>query len=406
MLKTQTARCQQAPLLVSFTLPSRACNTKEFNNVRKATKLIRKLRNQVERLEIHISCQNFLQHLGCEWPNLKEFVWVDTCPMISGSHGRIHVHPVNSGLPRLKNLSIEGGTTCLMNVATQLTTFKLTGPINLESSDLINFFRRNASLELIQLNNLSVSKPSRSRREEPIKLPYLTKLTIHDAAVGCVLSLLNLPSLKQLRVLSHGERNPWLDTHWFELCPQLAITNLEAQYFTPRPERIVVVGSSGLDTRSLWFTESFIRTQGSALFRALAYASLSSVTSLSLINGMPEQSSEPFVSGIHALIEHLPRVERLSLCPSHLALQVALCLRDDSGLCPELRELQVTITLTRWMCIFRAVCQAVKDRGGTERRLRRVECLPNGSEQERETLRVKWDGSWRDRGLDRYIGDE
>jgi hypothetical protein len=368
--------------------------------------LIRKRRDQVERLEVHMNCRTFLQHLGCEWSNLKEFVWVDTCPVDSSPHGPTHPRPANGGLPRLKNLSVRGGFRWPMNVAIQLTTFKLTGPINLESSDLTDFLRRNTSLESLELNNLNVSRPSKSKREEPIELLYLTKLAVRNATFGCVLSLLNLPSLKQLWVSSDGERNLWSDTDWSELCPRLAITNLEAQYFAPPYERIEVLGSKGLDTQSLRFTEFSLQTQGYALFESLANASLSSVTSLSLINGMPEQDPSPLTNEICALIEHFPRVERLRLCPSHLALEVVLCLRDGSGLCPELRELQVTVTPMCWMSIFRAVFQVVKDRGGTKRRLRSVECLPNGSEQERETVRVKWDGSWNDRGLDRYIGDE
>ena len=353
-----------------------------------------------------MSCQTFAQKLGCEWPSLKEFVWVDTCPTGSSLHGWTHAQPADGRLPSLKNLSVEGGIMWPVIVATQLTTFKLKGPFDINCSDLVHFFRSNPSLESLEFNNLHVSRSSRTRREKPIELPYLTKLSANNATFGCVLPLLKAPSLKQLWVLSFGERNPWLDTDWFELSSRLAITNLEAQYFAPPYEKIEVLGSKGFDTYSLRLAESSLRTRGSTLFKALAYASLSSVTSLSLINGVPEQTSSPLSNEICALLEHLPRVERLRLCPSYLALAAASCLRDDPGLCSKLRELQVTVAFVRLMRIFRPVSQVVEARGGTERRLKRVECLPNGSEQERETVRVKWDQSWRDMGLDRYLDGE
>ena len=292
------------------------------------------------------------------------------------------MNPADGGLPKLKNLSVEGGFKWPMNVVTQLTTFKLTGPVGLEASDLIDFFRRNTSLESLELNNLNVSRSPQSTREEPIELPHLTKLSVRNAMCGCALSLLNLPPLKRLRVsLLRGRGSS--DTGW-----------------------VAIVGHSGLDAQSFKFTEFSPATQGGALFKALNNASLSSVTSLSLIEGMSEQDLPLLPDRACVLLEHLPRVERLCLRPSYLALKATLRLRDNPGLCPELRELEVTVTLTCWIHIFGPVSRVVKARGGTGRRMRRIEYLLDGSEREREAVRVEWDRLWRDMELDRYIGDE
>jgi hypothetical protein len=92
-----------------------------------------------------------------------------------------------------------------------------------------------------------------------------------------------------------------------------------------------------------------------------------------------------------------------------LALKVVSRLCENSGLCPELRELEVAVTVMYWEYIFGLVAEMVeaRTRGGTGRRMRRVECLPNlGPEQEREMMREMWDRFWRDLGLDKYLDDE
>jgi hypothetical protein len=121
---------------------------------------------------------------------------------------------------------------------------------------------------------------------------------------------------------------------------------------------------------------------------------------------MPEQDLPLLADRACGLLEHLPRVERLCLRPSCLALEAALRLRDTPWLCPELRELEVAVTAMRWKHIFGPVSRIVKAHGGTGRRMRRIEYSLNGSERERETVRVEWDRLWRDMELDRYIGDE
>jgi hypothetical protein len=80
---------------------------------------------------------------------------------------------------------------------------------------------------------------------------------------------------------------------------------------------------------------------GAALFKSLSNASLPSVTSVSLIKGIPPSM---LIKAILGLIEHLPQVECMRISPSHLATQV---LQNPSGsleLYPELMEFDVTAT--------------------------------------------------------------
>ena len=106
-----------------------------------------------------------------------------------------------------------------------------------------------------------------------------------------------------------------------------------------------MAGSSGLDTQPLHFTEFSPATQGTALFGSLSNASLSSVTSVSLVRSMPEGGvSSSLTAAICSLLEGLPRVERMHLCPSGLALEVLRRLNESLELCPELRKLRVAVT--------------------------------------------------------------
>lgn len=200
MLATQISRCQQAPLFVLVKAPPRG--TRGFShyldlhtNIQEGAWLIRNRRDQVKRLEVHVDCRTFPHQFGFGWPSLREFVWVDTCDMGSRLHRAVCVDPADAGLPRMKRLTVERGIGWPMDVAAQLTTFKLQGPIDLESAALADFFRRNTSLEVLELDNLTISSPPSGRPEEPIELPRLSKLLIQDSTRQHILPLLNLPSL-------------------------------------------------------------------------------------------------------------------------------------------------------------------------------------------------------------------
>ena len=251
-----------------------------------------------------------------------------------------------------------------MNVATHLKMFELQGPMNLNLPTLVKFFRRNTSLESLELNDLDIWGPPASCREKPIELLHLTKLSVHNATCGSMLSLLNLPPLKRLWVFSLEGRNPWSDYNWSEHCSRLSLATLEAQCLAS-PERIAVIGSVGLDTGSLRFTEFSPATQGTTLFESFSNASLPSITSLFLIKDMPEGGAPPsLTTTICDLLERLPRMERMRPCPSGLTVEVMRRLSNDSELYPELGELEVTVTDETYLAVVELGAEVVKVRAG------------------------------------------
>ena len=401
MLTEQLELCPKTPLFVLIKVPPQnAAKLGLRENIQGAVNLILQRRDQVKRLEVHIDCQTLREQFCCKWSELKELVWVDTCPHRSSVHGVSSKSPALGQLPMLKILSIEGCFDWAINIATRLTIFKLKGPIHLELPTLIEFFRRNVSLESLELTNLDVQRPSDCYRGEPIELPHLTKLSVRNATCGCMLSLLNLPSLNQLWVYSLGGRNPWSDYDWSKLCGRLSITNLEVQYGASTHERITVAGSRGLDTQALRFTVFSPATRGVTLFRSFSYALLSSVTSISLIGNTPEGSvSSSLTAAICGLLEQLPRVERMRLYPSGLAVEVTRRLSESSELCPELRELEATVTgEARARTIVELLAKVAKARAGDgdDRKTRKVECLrPAGSQRSGEVrMRAVWGRLW------------
>ena len=415
MLTTQIARCRRAPLFVFIEAPPRPIKqSPRFlelrTSVQDATRLIRERRNQVKRLEVPMGCRAFTQQLGYEWPGLVDFVWVDTCFSGSCPRGPIRLGSSNGGLLTLKNLSIERGIEWPMNVAVQLTTFKLKGPIDLESSALADFFRRNTSLRSLDLNNLNVLRSSHGRREQPIELPSLTKLAVHNMTSRHILSLLNLPSLIRLWVTSFKGRSVWSDYDWSKLCAQLRVTTLKAEYHAPPHKRITVEGASGLDTQSLRFVEFSPMTQSAAMLRSLANVSLASVTYVSVIDNMPEGNTSLPTAEICSLLEHLPRVRSMRFCPSDLALEVVRRLRDDLELCPELRGLEVMVTDHICETVAEILVEMVKARvsGGVRKVMRKVRyLLPKGSQRSEEVrVRRVWSRLWEKAELEKYLIDK
>ena len=370
MLDAQITLCREAPLfvLIKEAPQSRTKHPRHLNlqaNIRGAANLIRQRREQVKRLEVHMDHRTFQQQLGYEWFGLKELVWVEVCPPGSRVHGANRTDLASGVLPRLKVLSVKGGINWSMNVATHLTTFELQGPMNLDLPTLVKFFRKNTSLESLKLDDLDIRGPPASCREKPIELLHLTKLSVHNATCGSLLSLLNLPSLKRLWVFSLKGRNPWSDYNWSKHCSRLSLANLEAQYLASQHERITVFGSVGPGTESLRFTEFSPVTQGATLFESFSNASLPSITSLFLIKDMPEGGvPSSLTAAICNLLEQLPRVERMRLCPSELTVEVMRRLSNDSELCPELRELEVTVTDETRRAVVELEAEVVKVRAG------------------------------------------
>lgn len=346
---TQIKRCQRAQLMVSIESPLELSFYSQFlQNVHGAAVLIRERRDQVTLLQAYMDCGLFYRLFGYEWPNLKEFTLTDSCSSGSSFHEGRYVYPLHSGPPKLKVLLVEGSPNWPMNVVTSLTIFRLKGTKTLKLETLAKFFRRNTSLETLELINLDVWKPSNWHRIEPIVLPHLVKLSVRDATCGCALALLRLPSLEQLRISSIRGQDPWTYSPWSEFCSRLHTVSLEAHHRSSSRNGITVTGwSKGMDTRSfLRFTEfNSLDHLGTALFGSLSRASLSSVTSVSFIKHMPDGCRSPsLIAAICNLLEHLPQVERMHLRPSRLVIGVVRRLSGDQKLCPGLRELGIKAT--------------------------------------------------------------
>ena len=343
MLSAQIERCKGAPLFVYIRTPSGNTGALRYlkpQNVREAANLIRGHRDQVTRLKVRLRCRFFQQFLGFEWPILEELDLNDICHLNLGLHGA----SCDGGLPRLRYLTIQGGFNWAMKVAKNLTTLKLQGPMDLQLAAFAEFLRANTSLESLSLIHLD-ALGSPGRREEPINLPHLNALLVHHAKCECVLALLTLPSLGSLAVSSTGGQSFWSDSPWSGFVSRLSITSLKAQYYSPSYGSITVVGSNGLDPQPLYLKEFSHTTATTALFRLLSNPSLSSVTSFSFVDNMPEGfMSRQQISVICGLLDHLSRVECMRLCPSGLAIEVVRRLGDDSELCPGLRGFEIMVT--------------------------------------------------------------
>jgi len=125
---------------------------------------------------------------------------------------------------------------------------------------------------------------------------------------------------------------------------------------------------------------------------------------------MPEEITSLPTAEICALLEHLPIVGRMRICPSGLALEVVWRLRDDLELCPELRELEVTVTSRTCRKVSGIMFEMVKARAvdGDGMMMRRVEyLLPKGSQRIEEVgVRMMWSRLWEKAELWKYLSGE
>lgn len=366
MVDAQIKRCGNEPLLISIGMPWRFLNPRRRPRVRKnieeVAKLIRKNRDQVTRLCVHLNCQAFREWIGCEWPNLKEFTWTDTChewtARGSGSRG---------GLLRIRDLYVKGGFCWSLKTFKHLTTLKLTGLVDVKLEDFTEILQRNTLLKDLELAYVNVRGSPNLNREGLIKLPHLKKLKIRDDDKTCgnAFVLLNLPSLESLSVRSLAGQSFSPHSPWSRFCRPLVITSLESEYRrVPSSREITVVGSNKLGTRCLHFKEHSLDMDVPTFFRSLSNPWLSSVTRFFFIRGMPDGVMAPGqISAICDLLTHLSRVEYMRLRPSQLAVEVVQRLRGDPKLCPRLGELQMTVSGTLQATVS-VVEEMLKDRTG------------------------------------------
>ena len=353
LLEAQVNRYLQSPLLVPISTRSTPGNDESLRyelpeNIRRAADLIRERWDQVTFLQVGMNCGHFHRLFGRDWPGLEKLNFFDMC---SGCRGVGLAH-----VAKLKVFVIEGGPSWPISVATHLTAIELKAIEKLELKTLTEFFRMNTSLETLELTNLLVLEPSGWQMEEPVELPHLNKLTVCDATCGRTLSLLRLPSLKQLRVSSSRGQHYLKHSPWADICPRLPITSLEA-HFNPcwkGGTAYTVVGRSNrMDDWSLCFKS---KIPGTPLLQSLSNASLSSVTSISFVENAPERHLWPsLIDAICQLLKHLPQVERMRLGPSQLVINVVKRLSGDSTLCPKLRELTMRVGGEACMTVLKLV---------------------------------------------------
>ena len=299
---------------------------------------------------------------GFVWPNLEECDWADNC--LIGDE-RTHGDICDEELPKLRHLSTDGGFNWPMTVAKNLTTAKLEGQKDLDLAVFTEFLRRNTSLEYLELTNLTIRQSPGHRQEASIDLPHLKELWVKNVACDSALTLLNLPSLKRLSVSSESGEIFRLHSQWPEFCSRLSITNLEATHYNRK--NIAIAGFDGSGSRSLYF---YLHSPSSrhivtALFRSPSNHSLSSVTSFSFINDMPEGViTWQQTWAICDLLKYLSRVERIRLCPNRLVTEAVRRLMVHTELCPELRELSVVVPEQVCRATVALVGQMLKARAG------------------------------------------
>jgi hypothetical protein len=125
---------------------------------------------------------------------------------------------------------------------------------------------------------------------------------------------------------------------------------------------------------------------------------------------MPEARVSSLTAAIYGLLEKLPQVEHINLCPSSLALAVLRRLRDHSELCPGLRDLEVMVTDETCEAAVELVAEMVEGQAGcgNGRNMRRVGCSPPTASQRNEGMgaQVVCNKFWDKFGLDRYVSSE
>ena len=373
-------------------------------DIKGTANLLRKHRDLVARLRVHMNCGPFSRLFGCEWPCLEEFVFIDTCSLPRSWHEGDHLPDYEP--PGLRVLSIGRSQNWPINTAAHITTLELRGPMDLKFETLSGFFRRNLTLQTLELIDLDVLDLFDRHLEEPVELPHLNRLSVVNTACGRLPTVLRLPSLRHLHVLSSGPQDTWSDSPWPKFCGGLRITNLGAKYDPSRREGITVVGFRGLGARSSHFAVfNAPIALGTALLGSLRNSSLTSVTSLSLIRDMPEGGTPPpLITAVCDLLDCLPQVKYMRLRPGELVVEVLRRLSSDPELCRELRGLEVVVTEKTCETVGKFVFRMLKARVCVDGR-RKISIFKGQSDGKVGT-RVAWRKFWEKVGLEGGIVDE
>lgn len=396
LVAQQLERCGGAALSVNVHLQSRMFrrdNTHLLTNIRAALTGIRLHRDQIRRLVVHIAfCQAFQQYFNFDLPNLEELVWKDFCMQDTITHNSNPPDPERKRSPRLRYLSVKNTLHLPAEFTSGLTTFKLEGYMTITPEKLTAFLQRNPALESLELVNLHV--PYRLLPQNPVELDHLTKLSIRNVEHGHIFPYVTLPALKNLEIGPFEQHPPhWVTSVWFGLQVPSGIAALAITYHGSEGSRkkISVVGSGRTPEQSLILAEHSIGGRLTPVLDALANASLALVTTLRFNEEGTNFEDQVSSILILALLRSLPSLRRVDLGWSHMTSRVIGCLNDHRGLCPELKDLRVKVTMQSCSSVFKSVQKLVLSRADAEQWLGKVECLTSEADGDAENTRRLWE---------------
>ena len=382
-------------------------NTRLLNNLRGALTDVRLRRDQVRRLVVRIACcQAFHQYFNFDLPNLEELVWEDLCMQHASTHNSNPPDPEYNRLPRLRHLSVKKTLSWPVEFTSGLSTFKLEGHMTITPEKLINFLRRNPTLESLELVNLHV--PYEFLPERSVELDHLTKLSIRNVEHGHIFPYVALPALEDLEIGPFEQPPPrWVNSVWFCLQVPPGITALTITYHGSEGDqnKISAIGFDKTSRRLLTLEEHSVGRRVAPVLDALANASLVLVTTLCFNEEGTDFEDQVSSTPILALLRSLPLLRQVDLGWGHLTSKVITCLDEHRQLCLELKDLRVKVTRQSCSSVFKSVQKLVLSRADAEQWLSKVECIVSESDGDAEATRRSWESLFQSSDLASSLRD-
>lgn len=348
LVAQQLGRCGDAALSVSVHLQFwmfRRENTRLLNNFREALAEVRLYRDQIRRLVVHIAnCQAFHRYFNFDLQNLEELFWEDLCLHRATTHNSNPPEPGYNRFPRLQHLSVKRTLYWPVEFTGGLTTFRLEGHMTITPEKLTGFLRRNPVLESLELTNLHV--PYQFLPDKSIELDRLAKLSIRNVEHGHIFPYITLPALKSLEIGPFEQPPRWVGSVWFGLQVPSEIATLSITYHNSEGDqtKISAVGFDETSRRLLVLAEHLAGRGLTPVLKALAHASLDSVTTLCFDEQGSDLDDHALSAPILALLRNLPLLRRVDFGWGHLTSGVIACLNENRRLCPGLKDLRVKVT--------------------------------------------------------------
>ena len=336
-------------------------------------------RDQLRSLTIRIAgCRLFHDHFDLDFPNLEELVWDDLCVENSSSHDSTPADQSKRQLPNLRYLSVKKSLDWPMKFAAGLTRFKLEGPMVAPVATLVDFLRRNQSLEHLELVNVCI--PFSLSRTQPIALNQLASFLTHNVENGNILSHMALPRIQTIELAPVLPPREWFPTVWSDLQLPSDVDTVSLHYNhaigAGSSMEISIVGINKRRTQSFNLSERTAGARFTTLFGALNEVPLDSVTSL-CFNGDQgrEPQTWPLPSPNGALLGNLPHLTGIYVYWNCVVEDVIQCLIDSPRTCPELKVVRVKVTSDTCDRVFGLAVALAKRRHTVKQPLHSVECV-------------------------------